>query len=110
MGGWAQDMTSLQILWIRWLCGVVSWATRENTSRTFPATLFCRLYITTAQRSPFSRHVPRCRLKCPELITSKALACAYAWKSSEESILFNLVLERQCSLLRKYKPGFFVRK
>lgn len=86
IGGCAHDMTSLHTRWIGWLRGVVSCATSVNTSRILLATLFCRLYMTTAHRSPFSRDTPRCRLKCPALITSYAFVCAYAWKSSSVSV------------------------
>ena len=92
IGGCAHDITSLHTFWICWLLGVVSCATSENTSRTLATTLFCLLYMTTAHLSPFSRHVPRCLLKCPELITSNAFTCAYAWKSSNDSMFLDLQL------------------
>ena len=89
MGGWAHDITSLHSFWTCWLLGVESWATREKTSLTRAVTLACRLYMTTAHRSPFSRDAARCRRKCPELITSNAFTCLESYKKREPFLRAN---------------------
>ena len=90
IGGWAHDITSLQIRWMCMLLGVVSWFTSAKLSLTRFCTAFCRLYIWIAHFSPLSRLWLMCRMKFPALITSYALIWLYAWKSSSVSVVMLL--------------------